>query len=340
MLARRSESALGARNGLLMGWGGVWILFAPFLGSPPCRAQAPPPSTAQSSKQLPAVLTPGPTIAPEGVSALKLEPGSMVDVHVFEEPDLDGTYRMDAVGNISLPLAGTVRLDSLTLREAESAIGAQLIAQEILKVSHVVVNINEYGARDIVVLGEVNSPARYPVLVPRRLAEVLAMAGGRTSFAGNEIVIHRSGQPPVVTESVHYGRDTEGYIGANIEINPGDSIQVKRAGIVYVLGAVNRPGGYPMQEAGDLNIIQALAMAFGTAPEAANGRIRIIRKQSNGVILEIPVSYGEVTKGQLPAMELQSQDIVFVPSSKIKSLFIDGKSVISATAAATVYTLR
>jgi hypothetical protein len=82
------------------------------------------------------------SVAPEGMSNMRLMPGSMVDLRVFEETDLDGTYRLDNHGNISLPLAGPVHLESLTLREAESAVSDKLKEAEILKVAHVVVNIN------------------------------------------------------------------------------------------------------------------------------------------------------------------------------------------------------
>ncbi len=296
-------------------------------------------TTGLQTAQMPGTHS-GPTVAPEGVSTMKLVPGSTVNIHVFEEPDLDGTYRLDGHGNISLPLAGSIHLESLTLREAEVAISAKLVSEEILKISHVVVNIDEYGAQNIVVLGEVNSPGRYPVLAPRKLVDVLAMAGGRTQIAGNEIVIHRAEEPPQVTELVHYGRDVDSRAVPNVEINPGDTVQVKKAGIVYVLGAVNRPGGYVMQEAGDLNIIQALAMAFGPAPEAANGSIRIIRKQPDGSILELPAQYNQVNKGQATALPLQAEDIVFVPSNKVKSVLLKGQGVLSAATSATIYTVH
>ena len=271
---------------------------------------------------------------------MKLVPGSMVDIHVFEETDLDGTYRLDGHGNISLPLAGSIHIESLTLREAEAAISAKLVAEEILRAPHVVVNIDEYGAQNIVVLGEVTSPGRYPALASRRLVDVLAMAGGRTPVAGNEIVIHRSDQPAETTESVHYGRDTDSRTSADLEIHPGDTVLVKKAGIVYVRGSVNRPGGYVMQEAGDLNIAQAIALAFGTAPEAANGSIRVIRKQSDGSIVELPVLYDKVNKGEATALSLQPEDIVFVPSSKWKSTFINTKGVMASAAGASIYVFR
>jgi len=279
--------------------------------------------------------TPG--IAPEDLADLKLAPGSMVDIHVFEEPDLDGSYRLDNHGQISMPLAGTIHLESLTLPEAAAAVIAKLETEEILKAPHVVVNINEYSARNIVVIGEVSAPGRYPVLAPRRLMDVLAMSGGQTQLAGNEIVIHRSNQPAQVTEVIHYGRDVNDPTALNVTINPGDSVLVKRAGIVYVIGAVNRPGGFVMQEAGNLNVAQVLALAFGTAPEAAIDSIRVIRKLPDGSLSEIPAQYNKFRKGEASPLALEAEDVVYVPSSKLKSAFIQSKTVLSSAASATVY---
>ncbi len=280
------------------------------------------------------------SVAPEGMSNMRLMPGSMVDLHVFEETDLDGTYRLDNHGNISLPLAGPVHLESLTLREAESAVSDKLKEAEILKVAHVVVNINEYSAQNIVVLGEVNSPGRFPTLNSRKLTDVLAMAGGQTEFAGDEIDIHRSGQPLDVNEHIPYGRGMDKQNTLNVEVNPGDTVQVKRAGIVYVLGAVNRPGGYVMQEGGKLNVAQALALASGTTLAAAVGQIRVVRKLPDGTVLVSPVEYNKVNKGEVLPLHLRAEDIVYVPQSKFKTVLISGTGVLAAAASATIYAAR
>lgn len=282
----------------------------------------------------------GPSAAPEDVSTVKLMPGTMVDLHVFEETDLDGAYRLDEHGNISLPLAGSVHLESLTLREAETAVGEKLVSSQILNTPHVVVNLDEYSSQNIVVLGEVSSPGRFPVLGPRKLIDLLAMAGGQTALAGNEIVVHRLGQPPDVTEMIHYGKDVNDPTALNVVINPGDTVLVRRAGIIYVLGAVNRPGGYVMQEAGELNVAQALALAAGTAIEAKVGSIRVIRKLPDGSLMETQVDYRKFNKGEAVPFPLKPEDIVYVPPSMIKTALNRGYSILSAAASATIYTTR
>jgi polysaccharide export outer membrane protein len=270
---------------------------------------------------------------------MKLMPGSSIELHVFEEPDLDGTYRLDNQGNISLPLAGTVRLESLSLREAEKAINTKLVEAELLKSPHSVVNLDEYSAQNIVVLGEVGSPGRFPVLGPRRLIDVLVMAGGQTAFAGNEIVVHRFGQPEDATETIHYGRSTNNPKNLNVMINPGDTVLVKRAGIVYILGAVNRPGGYVMQEAGELTFDEALALALGTAPEAKVSGIRVFRKQADGSIVELEVNYAKVNSGKQAPLRLEARDVIYVPPSLGKTILVHGTQVLAAAASATIYTL-
>jgi polysaccharide export outer membrane protein len=331
-----------------MALGVAWAMLSLLGAQLPLQAQLAPSAPpqlqqalqGQSGAALHLGASTAPGVAPEGLADLKLAPGSMVDIHVFEEPDLDGSYRLDDHGQISMPFAGTVRLESLTLPEAAAAVREKLETEEILRAPHVVVNINEYSAQNIVVMGEVAAPGRFPVLTARKLMDVLAMSGGQTPLAGNEIIIHRSNQPPQVTEVIHYGRDVNSQASLNVAINPGDSVLVKRAGIVYVLGAVNRPGGFPMQEDGDLNIAQALALAFGTAPQASIDGIRVIRKLSDGSVSEIPTRYNQFSKGKASPLALEAEDVVFVPASKLKSAFMETKAVLSSAASATIYTVR
>jgi polysaccharide biosynthesis/export protein len=280
----------------------------------------------------------GPSVALQDVSNLKLMPGSMIDLHVFEEPDLDGSYRLDKQGDIALPLAGLVRLESLTLRQAETAIRSKLLTSQILKVANVVVNLDEYSALNVVVMGEVNTPGTYPIVGPRKLNEVLSLAGGETALAGNEIVVQRAGQPLGAGETIHYNRNARDSSPLNAVVNPGDTVVVRKAGIVYVLGAVNRPGGYVMQEAGELNVDQALAMAWGTSIQAKVGDIRVFRKKEDGTMVEISVSYKKINSGKATPLQLHAEDVVYVPISGIKeTVLLGGTQVLNAAAAAAVY---
>jgi polysaccharide export outer membrane protein len=309
-------------------------------------AQAPvSPSTTQSLQQLvqqahsPTIpaLPSSLSITPEGISKLKLMPGSMINVHVFEETDLDGAYRIDDSGDISIPMAGAIRVAYLSLREAETAVRAKLISAGVLNDPHVVVNIADYGAQYVTVMGEVSSPGRFAVLAPRELRDLIALAGGTTPVAGNEITIHRADQPDQKTEIIHYNRNRDGDAQLNTVINPGDSVVVKRAGIVYVLGAVYRPGGFIMQESGSLNVAEALSLASGTSLEAAISNVKVLRKNSDGTWLYIDVPLNKIQKGKAVPMALQDEDIVYVPPSLLKETGINAKAIAGGVGQALVY---
>lgn len=347
---RKIKSALDCASGKLLAsqHGRMFVALLSIQGSLLLCAQSVQPSGTPIFQQQSGSLQRGsdlgqhlgqPSLAPEDVAKLKLTPGSSIQLHVFEEPDLDGTYRIDDQGFVALPLAGRVKLASLTLSEAEFAIDDRLVEGEILKVAHSTVNLDEFTAQNITVVGEVASPGRYPVLAPRQLIDVIALAGGETAMAGNEVVIHRQNEPSDKTETIHYGRGTSDPNALSVTVEPGDSVLVKRAGIVYVLGSVNRPGGYLMQEAGKLNFDEALALALGTAPEAKVGDIRIFRKQPDGSVVQLPANYHKINKGKAGQIELQSEDIIFVPSSALKSALIRGTQVIASAASATIYTV-
>jgi polysaccharide export outer membrane protein len=121
-------------------------------------------------------------------------------------------------------------------------------------------------------------------------------------------------------------------------VRPGDAVIVPRAGIVYVLGAVNRPGGYVMQEDGKLNVAEALALSGGLVMQAKTSGLRVIRRNPDGTVLDFPLSYSEISKGKETPVQLQAEDIVYVPMSKIKATFTTTTGILSAAASAAIVT--
>jgi polysaccharide export outer membrane protein len=114
-------------------------------------------------------------------------------------------------------------------------------------------------------------------------------------------------------------------------------VLVKRAGVVYVLGAVNRPGGYVMQEFGKLDVAQALAIAGGPLPEAKVGGMRVIHRRDDGTLSETPVEYRKISSGKVQAISLSAEDIVYVPVSALKTALLKGTQVVAAAASASIY---
>lgn len=162
------------------------------------------------------------------------------------------------------------------------------------------------------------------------------MAGGETEYAGGTVQIRHSGSAGVQMQEVKFAQNGSHPDAENVIVQPGDVVTVKRAGIVYVLGGVARPGGYVMQEGGNLDVTQAIALAYGTTMPAAVNSMRLIRKTDDGKVEQIHIPYRAMVKGKVPPMRLQAQDVIYVPISKIKSV-ATAALVNTGVAAAVIY---
>jgi polysaccharide export outer membrane protein len=294
-------------------------------------------SSGASSAAGAAKLSGGVTAVPEDFSKLRIEPGFQLDVEVFDEPDMSGQYRVGPTGNVVLPLVGAIRVTGDTLAQAELKIQDSLKSGGILKNPQITLDITQYAPTLVSVLGEVNSPGRLQMLAPHNLLDVLTFAGGETQLAGGVVEVRHEQDGTVETTPYHYGRNSNGDSIASVMVHDGDTVIVPRAGIVYVLGQVTRPGGFLMQEDGKLDAAQAISMAQGTTLLASTKHILIIRRKPDGTYVQFELSYRDMVRGKVAPPQLQPQDIVYVPNSRIKTAFTDLQSVITSLSTATIY---
>jgi polysaccharide export outer membrane protein len=273
---------------------------------------------------------------PADFALLKLAPGFLLSLNVLDDSDFAGTFRIDEQGNIALPVLGTLHVTGKTVSEARTQIRQELLENKILQDPQVDLSILEYSVPEVTIIGEVASPGRYPLLASRKLVDVLALAGGTTITAGNEIQITRgnSTSEPVL---VHYSKATNPRAVEDAIVNPGDTVQVKRAGIVYVLGAVARPGGYVMQEDGTLNVLQAVSLANGTTIAASIGTIHLLRRNADGSEVDIALPLRKMQQGQSADVQLHATDVLFVPTSKVKSTLTYSEGILTAATSASIY---
>jgi len=269
----------------------------------------------------------GLAVVPADFAQLRLAPGFLLSLNVLDDSDFVGTFRIDEQGNIALPVLGTLHVAGETVSEARIQIGKVLLDNKILKDPQVDLSIIEYSAPEVTILGEVASPGKYPLLAPRKLVDVLALAGGTTIAAGNEVQITPSdaNAAPVL---VHYAIE-------DAIVHPGDIVQVKRAGIVYVLGAVTRPGGYVMQEEGTLTVLQAISLADGTTVAASTGTVYLLRKNADGSEVDIALPYKKMTQGKSADMRLRATDVLYVPTSAIKMVL--SQEILASAVTASIY---
>src|SRR5208282_2583455 len=150
----------------------------------------------------------------------------------------------------------------------------------------------------------------------RRLFDLISAAGGLTDKAGRLVTIERRGDPGKTINlqlSQNLAEDTQN----NVEVFPGDTIIVSRAGIIYVVGDVNHPSGFLIED-NALSVLKALALAGGSTRTSALAKTRILRQTPNGV-QEIPVNLKKVLYAKAPDMPLVKGDILFIPGSSAKA---------------------
>jgi polysaccharide export outer membrane protein len=247
---------------------------------------------------------------------LLIGPGDEIELTFYGIPDLNQRVRVDSSGEVSLALVGNVEVAGMTAEEAQLAIEAQYVNGGYLKNPHVTVFVKEYTTQKVTVAGEVAKPGVYSMTSNHRLQDVILAAGGVTEKAGNMVSITHAGagEPQVVTLSDDPGKAAK----TNVEILPGDTVVVSRAGIVYVIGEVNRAGGYVMEDSGSMTASQAVAKAAGPTPLASLSGARVIRRTADGLkTIELPLN--RILQAKAPDLTLQADDIVYIPNSKTKS---------------------
>jgi polysaccharide biosynthesis/export protein len=268
-------------------------------------------------------------VAPE----IRIGPGDELDITVFGFPELSQHLRVSNSGDVSLPLTGTVHLAGLSSDEAEALVEKRLADGHFVNNPHVSVYVKEYTAEGISLIGEVGHPGVYPAVGAHRLMDLIQMAGGLTEKAGKTVTVsHRDGAQNPLTLTLF--EDAVKMAQNNIDLLPGDTVVVSKAGIVYIVGEVNRPGGFVI-EGNHLMASEALAMAAGPTRMASLNRARIIRRTPDG-LKETPLPLSKVLDAKSPDVALQANDIVYVPESHIKGAISAG-NVVSLLASAAIY---
>jgi polysaccharide export outer membrane protein len=285
----------------------------------------------------------------------------LLELAVFEAPELDRTLRVSANGQISLPLLGSSQAAGLTSRELEVVI-QELLRRSYMKDPHVSVFVKDMQSHPVSVFGAVKKPGVFQIRGSKRLIEVLSMAEGLSDDAGGTVVVMRQAQPagttdqmadggsasaPALQEKAGNGAATQAVAGGsvsretlninlkdllnspdsrtNVLIYPGDVIKVTPAGVVYVVGEVKKPGGFVLKTNENISVLQALALAEGPTRTSARSRVRIIRNDGiTGARIEIPIDLGKILAGKLPDPILLPKDIVFVPNSAGRSVLYRG----------------
>ena len=237
-------------------------------------------------------------------------PLDVLEIQVFDQPDLSGRYTVGTDGSFAFPLIGRISTRQRTARVLEELLREHLAAG-YLRDPRVSVAVTEYRSRRVFVLGEVRQPGAYNLTATMTVVELLALAGGNTDLASEDAVVVRGGALPGAAAPGGDGAETlrvnldalvRGNVSENVALRHGDTLFVPRTEVAYVFGEVRSPGRYPIRN--NTTVLQMLSLAGGTTIFGGLGGIRIVRT-IGGEQVEIPAQLGDL---------IQPDDVVRVPN--------------------------
>jgi polysaccharide export outer membrane protein len=296
-------------------------------------AQTASPNTSANNSAAPAAASPS---AADSSLRLLISVGDEAELNVYGAPDMTQKLLVNGLGEVQVPLLGSVHIAGLTAEEAGALIAHRLAEKQLISNPQVTLIVKQYSGQRVSITGEIARPGNYPILQARRLVDLILEAGGTTQRAGRSATIVRADRPgaPLV---VDLGPDLMGSVGANTMLQAGDMVTVSRAGAVYVIGEVNRPGTFVLENNQNVTVLAALAMASGPTRAASLKGARIIRQaaasecvttpdQSGACVQSRTVDLNRLLSGKGNDQPLQAEDILFIPSSKSKAASEKGLS--------------
>jgi polysaccharide biosynthesis/export protein len=270
-----------------------------------------------------------------------LNPGDIIDVQVFNTPEISAKYQLNKDGAIRLPGTPPVVLSDLSPTEAATALEKLLKDSKVMDSAQVSVFLVTAAPFEVSVIGEIVHPGLYELSGLPTLQSALAAAGGVTALEGPTITItHRNDlQGPLtvsVIENPPYG------VNPFQKLNPWDIVSVSRTGVVYVVGDVARPGEYNLKTNQKLGALEVLALAAGLKEYAAPEKATIIRMTASSVD-SIPINLARIQKKLDIDPPLGPDDVLVVPHSGTKQFIntlIPGLSITAANAIALALVVR
>ena len=274
-----------------------------------------------------------------------VSPEDTLEVLIMDVPEVSRAYRVGNNGLLSMPLLPEpIQAAGLTLDQLSHVIATKFREAGMLNNAQVTVSLRETRLHSVIISGSVKKPQAYPVYGPTRLLDLLTQAGGLADDAGNEVVVTRgpagllaqqhgdttAAEESGVGDDSHDSKDATftldikklletGEDASNILLYAGDRVTVPRAALIYILGAVNRPGGYTLHDPHQqITVLKALAMAGDVSSLAKKKHMVILRKDPanpDAKRTEIRVDFDGLVHARIADVNLQAEDILYVPVS-------------------------
>lgn len=326
--------------------------------------------------------------------------GDLLNISVFDVPDLSRDVRVNQAGSISIPLVPVrLQVTGLTELQSEQKIAEVLEANGLVSHPEVSVTVREHKSKPITIVGAVVRPMVYEAERGLTLLEALAEAGGVSNDAGDTVIITRpravrfeeitdptsmAGQPApgaglastdsassnesaptdkvatpggagsafpsaaelskvpppptvAIPNNASTGNSTtinlnelleSGDTRNNIQLQGGEIVTVPHAGIVYVLGAVAKPGGFVLSnDRTQLTTLKVLSLAGGLTKIAKTSHAVIIRKDEHGKQSETEVDLKSILERKSEDLTMRASDILYVPDDRTKEVIFQALQI-------------
>jgi len=231
----------------------------------------------------------------------------VLEVAIYDEPDLSRTVTVDLGGDVHLPLVEQVSVSGLTVGEIARLVEEKYVSGGFLVHPHATVRVIEFKSQQIEVVGGVARPGLYNLTGPTTLSEIVAQAGWiDASSANGQATVRRKDGTSTTVDLDTLIKTGEG----NFTLTAGDHVSLGEGEVVFVTGQVGKPGSYAYQQG--LSVNQALSLAGDASPVARLSGAYILRGGE-----KIKVNLKKVRKGRVPDVRLQPGDQIYVPESII-----------------------
>lgn len=278
----------------------------------------------------------GPSLSPEGMESYILGPEDQLTIWALGADEIsDKVYPVGSDGTVDFPLVGEIEAAGLTAGELKEELINRLRSH--VREPLVSITVTAFGSQPVTVMGAVTNPGVYQLRGRRTLVEVLSMAGGLSPEAGYTARVTRSLKwGPVPIDTAQNDSSNEFSVAEvslqsllearnpaeNVVIRPNDVVTIPRGELVYAVGNVRMPGGFVLREQETMSVLQVLAMCQGLDVNAGPSKARILRAAAseNAPRLEIPVDLKKIMDGKARDVRMHPQDILFVPSSGVKTV--------------------
>lgn len=254
--------------------------------------------------------------------------GDVLDIQIYKVDKLSKQYHVDFNGNIQVTHIGGVSVAGLTAAQIENKL-TRLLDASVLRNPQIDVTVVEHKSQRVTIAGAVVKPGTYNLDQGLNLYEVLSLAGGVSPNAGKRIYIKStSGGGAINTKIVDINDMYNGSSAQAMQlqsslnrsiINGGTTVLVESGGVVFIDGAIKKPGKYKLTNG--LTVSQLIVESGDVAASASRSDIRILRVRGDNKMDVIQVDLDKIRNNQQKDIALQDNDIVTVGKSAFKAVF-------------------